>query len=299
MKHEAFATTVRGLRRDSPPMVLFEKAKRLGVWNPSELDFTQDVRDWTGLDDVERDAILLLTSLFVAGEEAVTLNLLPLVHAIAREGRIEEEIYLTSFLWEEAKHTDFFARFLTAVAGNTTDLSHYHQENYRRIFYEALPEALGALWTDPSPAALARASTTYNLVVEGIIAETGYHAYFIALDKKNVLPATRKGVALIKQDEARHLAYGMYLLSRLMSEDPSLWNVVQDTMNTLFVSVMGLIHETFGRYEVPPFGEDESTFTNYAMGQFQKRLDRLERARGISREELDQMAIAIIAAEDA
>ena len=299
MKHEAFATTARGLRRDSPPMVLFEKAKRLGVWNPSALDFSQDVLDWATLEDVERDAILQLTSLFAAGEEAVTLDLLPLVQMIASQGRIEEEIYLTSFLWEEAKHTDFFERFLTDVAGNSVDLSHYQQENYRRIFYDALPEAMGALQTDSSPAALARASTTYNLVVEGIIAETGYHAYFIALDKKNVLPGTRKGVSLIKQDEARHLAYGMYLLSRLMSEDPSLWNGVQETMNGLLGPVMGLIHETFGRYETPPFGEDESTFTNYAMGQFQKRLDRLERARSITAEEVDQMAIAIIAAEDA
>ena len=27
-------------------MRLFEKAKRFGIWNPSEIDFTQDAADW-------------------------------------------------------------------------------------------------------------------------------------------------------------------------------------------------------------------------------------------------------------
>jgi ribonucleoside-diphosphate reductase beta chain len=297
--HKSFVTTTLGLRRDSPPMILFEKSKRLGTWNPSDLDFTRDLEDWKNLTDIERDAILQLTSLFAGGEEAVTLDLLPLIHTIALEGRVEEEIYLTSFLWEEAKHTDFFARFVTEVAGESGDLSHYQQEHYRSIFYEALPQAMGALTTDRSHVALARASTTYNLVVEGIIAETGYHAYFLALDKQGILPATRKGISLVKQDEARHLAYGIYLLSRLMSEDPSLWDVVQETMNELLPKVMGLIHETFTRYETPPFGESEETFASFAMGQFQKRLDRLQRARGMSAAEVDEMAEAIIEADDA
>jgi ribonucleoside-diphosphate reductase beta chain len=30
---------------------------------------------------------------------------------IAQEGRLEEEMFLTSFLWEEAKHVEFFSRF--------------------------------------------------------------------------------------------------------------------------------------------------------------------------------------------
>jgi len=32
-------------------MRLFEKAKRLEVWNLSDIDFSQDARDWEGLDD--------------------------------------------------------------------------------------------------------------------------------------------------------------------------------------------------------------------------------------------------------
>ena len=110
MPHTAFATTTRGLRRTAPPMVLFEKAKRIGTWNPSDIDFAQDIKDWPLFTDEERDAVLRLTASFAAGEEAVTLDLLPLMQAITRRGLCEESIYLTSFLWEEAKHADFFDR---------------------------------------------------------------------------------------------------------------------------------------------------------------------------------------------
>jgi len=56
--------------------------------------------------------ILRLLAIFVAGEEAITLDLLPMIRVIAREGRVEEGIFLTSFLFEEANHADFFRRFL-------------------------------------------------------------------------------------------------------------------------------------------------------------------------------------------
>src|SRR6266540_2741204 len=94
------------LRTDSFPMRLYEKAKRLGVWNPADLDFCQDRADWEAMNDERREATLRLTARFVAGEEAVTLDLLPLLVAIARQGRLEEEMFLTTFLFEEAKHTD-------------------------------------------------------------------------------------------------------------------------------------------------------------------------------------------------
>ena len=117
LQHASFVTTsARGLDRASVPMRLFEKAKRLGIWNPSEIDFTQDAADWQRLDPLEREVLLHLTALFQAGEEAVTNDIVPLLLAVSGEGRVEEELYLTTFLFEEAKHTDFFRRFLDTVA---------------------------------------------------------------------------------------------------------------------------------------------------------------------------------------
>ena len=290
MSHTAFATTTRGLNRELPPMRLYEKAKKLGIWNPSDIDLTKDKQDWAGFTDEEKDLCLLLLSRFVAGEEAVTLDLLPLIQAIAQEGRLEEEMYLTTFLFEEAKHTDFFRRFMDEVAEAGVDLSRYHGDNYRQLFYESLPDALNALRSDPSPASQIRASVTYNMIVEGVLAETGYQAFFTMLERNNLCPGLRKGISLLKQDESRHIAYGVYLLSRLMAEHPNEWDNLQMQMNMLLPSAIGVIGDAFARYEVVPFGLKEEDFINYAMSQFSKRFERLEKAKGASLDEINRVA---------
>lgn len=288
--HQSFATTTRGLDRDLPPMRLYEKAKRLGIWNPSDIDLSKDQKDWLALREDEKDLICRLLAMFVAGEEAVTLDLLPLIRVIAQEGRVEEEIYLTTFLFEEAKHTDFFRRFLDDVVVVSMDLSLYHTGNYRHIFYEALPSALSTLDTDPSPSAQIRASVTYNMIVEGVLAETGYHAFFTMLERNDLMPGLRRGISLLKQDESRHIAYGVYLLSRLVAEHPDEWDTLELQMNSLLPAAIGVIGDAFAAYEVVPFGLVEDDFVVYAMSQFTKRFERLEKARGATLDEINRVA---------
>ena len=300
LMHQSFATTTRGLDRSLPPMRLYEKAKRLGIWNPSDIDLTKDKADWSMLKVDEKDLILRLLAMFVAGEEAVTLDLLPLIHVVAREGRLEEEMFLTTFLFEEAKHTDFFRRFLDEVTnlpppmgdekGVRADLSHYHTFNYHQIFYNELPAALSALEADSSPSAQVRASVTYNMVVEGVLAETGYHAFFTMLERNDLMPGLRKGISLLKQDESRHIAYGVYLLSRLVAEHPEEWDTLDAQMNSLLPFAIGVIGDAFAAYEIVPFGLVEDDFVNYAMSQFAKRFERLEKAKGASLEEINRVA---------
>lgn len=280
MHHKGFSTTSRGLDRSSFPMALWEKAKKYGTWNPADLDFTQDKADFAALTDGERDVLLRSAANFQAGEEAVTLDLLPLIGVLAHEGRIEEEMFLTSFLWEEAKHVDFFSRFLDEVAGRQGGLEEYVGPSYRKLFYEMLPTNLHALSVDSSPAAQVRASATYNMVVEGMLAETGYHVYFSVLDERNILPGFRRGIQLLKLDESRHIAFGVYLLSRLLGEQPQLMPVFEETMNDLFPVGYGLIAEIFEAYGTEvPFGLDPNVFLEYATAQYQKRYSRIVRAQ--------------------
>jgi ribonucleoside-diphosphate reductase beta chain len=298
MAHDTFLTTTTGLRRELPPMRLFEKAKRLGIWNPSDIDLSQDRRDWQRLADDEQDILLRLGALFQAGEEAVTLDLLPLIMVVAQEGRLEEEMFLTTFLWEEAKHVDFFSRFFGEVAGAPADLSRYHSASYRALFHEALPTAMNRLLADPSPAAQVRASVTYNMVTEGVLAETGYHGYFTVLQRNGLMPGQVRGIQLLKQDESRHIAYGIYLISRLIAVAPGLWQVAEDTMNELLPLAMDIIGDAFEPYDPVPFGLSPADFTDFAISQFQKRLERLEKARGASLEEIDRVTMAVIERDD-
>ena len=274
-----FQTTKHGLDAASFPMRLYEKAKRLGTWDPSAIDFTRDRQDWAGLDELEQTVILQLTSLFQAGEEAVTLDLLPLVLAIASEHRLEEELFLTTFLFEEGKHTQFFRRFLDEVCGSPEALDRFHTPSYRIVFEQELPRSMQSLLSDRSPAAQARAAVTYNMIVEGVLAETGYHSYHRMLEEAGLMPGLRSGLVNVKQDESRHIAYGIYLLARLAAEDGGAWSVIQERMNELLPLALAIVSETFEPYEVPPFGLGEEEFVEYATSQFQKRLERIERAR--------------------
>jgi len=61
-------------------------------------------------------------------------------------------------------------------------------ESYRRLFYEELPSAMQVLLEDPSPQNLVRAATTYNMVVKGVLAETGYRVYRDIYRSRGVLP---------------------------------------------------------------------------------------------------------------
>ncbi|RMH15090.1 MAG: R2-like ligand-binding oxidase [Acidobacteria bacterium] len=261
-------------------MRLWHKSKERGTWDPRAIDFAQDARDWRALDDLEREVILHLTSLFQAGEESVALDLLPLIMVIAEEGRLEEELYLTAFLWEEAKHVELFRRFLDEVAAETGDLTRFHGPSYRTIFYRALPAAMKRLRHDPSAVAQAEASVTYNMIVEGVLAETGYHAYHAMLAEHDLMPGMQRAVALLKSDEARHLAYGVFLLSRLVAaEGDAVWGAIERRMTELLPAALGVVAETFDRYETLPFGLRTETFTDFAMSQFQRRIGRIEKAR--------------------
>jgi ribonucleoside-diphosphate reductase beta chain len=257
-------------------MRLYHKAKKLGVWDPRSIDLTQDALDWQKLPENKKDRLKRLIIGFQAGEESVTLDLLPLIMTIAKEGRLEEEMFLTTFLWEEAKHTEFFRRFLDEAMQEHGDLHSYRgvNPNGRDLFGEVLPQTMNALLTDPSPVAQVKASILYNMIIEGVLAETGYHSFAQMLDETNMLPGLRQGLAYIKRDESRHIAYGVFLISRLVAEDKSLWPVVESRM-----------HELFDRLEANARENSDNNF-DYARMQFQKRLASIERAR---RQTLEQV----------
>ncbi len=224
-------TSQRGIMEQTLPFKLYQKAKRLGVWNPAEFDFTQDTVDWQSFTQKQKDEILMLIAQFQGGEEAVTRDLLPLMMVIAKQGLLEEEMFLTTFLFEEAKHTEFFRLVLNAI-GETGDLSRYHSKTYDTIFNDILPNAMERLLDDHSPEALAEASTVYNMFVEGVLAETGYYSFYQMLEQTGTMPALLKGIDYLKRDESRHIAYGTFLLQRLISEEPHIYNIIEKKNGT-------------------------------------------------------------------
>jgi len=276
-----------GLNWDSLPLRLFAGGNAK-FWDPADIDFTRDRADWEGLTDDERDYALRLCAQFTAGEEAVTEDIQPFITAMRAEGRLGDEMYLTQFAFEEAKHTQVFRLWLDAV-GITDDLQGYLDPlpSYRRIFYQELPDCLGALSTDPSPAAQVRASATYNHIVEGMMALTGYYAWHKICAGRNILPGMRELIARVGEDERRHMAWGTFTCRRHVAVDDANWTVFETRMNELIPLALQNGQEGTSIYDTLPFGLSQDEILNYSQDRGMRRFATISSARGRPVGEID------------
>jgi ribonucleoside-diphosphate reductase beta chain len=277
-----------GLNWDALPLRLFDKGNRK-FWHPGDIDFGQDAVDAEEAGEAEKLASAILCAMFVAGEEAVTEDLQPFLAAMAAEGRLGDEMYLTQFCFEEAKHTQGFRLWLDAV-GLTGDLSGYVEDNpgYRRIFYEELPASLRALHDDPSPANQVRASVTYNHVVEGTLALTGYYAWHKVCTMRGILPGMQRLIRHIGDDERRHMAWGTFTCRRHVAADDSLFDAVTQRMGELLPIALNMIEWVGSQFEEPrPFESDPQEYVAYAGDRAQRRLGAISSARGTPVAQID------------
>ena len=196
-----------------------------GNWRATELDFTEDARQWReDFTEFERQAALWNYSLFFWGEDAVADNLSPYIDAAPRE---EQKYFLTTQQVDEARHAVFFKRFMQEVCGigdgsMASGLQAIHPQlspGFRKIFAR-LDTMADELRKDHSPAKLAAAVTLYHVVIEASLAQPGQHFICGYLQERDQLPAFREGMEKIAADEQRHIGFGVKLLADLNREDP-------------------------------------------------------------------------------
>ena len=219
----------------------------------------------------------------------MTEDIQPFMSAMRAEGRLGDEMYLTQFAFEEAKHTQVFRMWLDAV-GVTDDLHRYLDElpAYRQMFYEELPECLCALSTDASPAAQIRASVTYNHIVEGMLALTGYYAWHKICVERGILPGMQELVRRISDDERRHMAWGTFTCRRHVAADDANWTVFETRMNELIPLALKVTEEGFAVYgDQVPFGLSPEEMLQYASDKGMRRFGTISSARGRPVGEID------------
>jgi ribonucleoside-diphosphate reductase beta chain len=296
-----YTTTSRSFRTDILPWRLYQKGKQL-AWDPAEIDFTKDATDWMGLEGGLRVVVSQLATTFMAGEEAVTLDIMPLIRAVSEEGRTEETLFLTTFLGDEAKHAEFFRTWFDAI-GYTDSLDELLTDAHHRIFDIELPTVMRRLDDDRSPEAFLDAALTYNHFVEGVLAMTGYWAWSRIFTARDVFPGIRRGIELIQRDERRHLAYGTYLCRRIVAEHPETWSFVEQRMAYLrelgLEFVGGIAGAILGQFDTN--GEDENfnalaeaiitEFTQYGERQLARRLKVIEVARTSSVDDIETSTV--------
>ena len=271
-----------GLNWDSLPHEAVRRRQR-EILDPADIDFSRDRADWESLSEDERDWATRLCAQFIAGEEAVTQDIQPFMAAMRAEGRLADEMYLTQFAFEEAKHTQVFRLWLDAI-GMKDDLHGYLDDlpAYRQMFYEELPESLNTLSTDPSPAAQVRASATYNHVIEGMMALTGYYAWHKICVDRGILPGMQELVRRIGDDERRHMAWGTFTCRRHVAADDANWGVFETRMNELMPLALRNTEEAFALYDADniPFDLTMDEFMEYASDKGMRRFGTISSARG-------------------
>jgi hypothetical protein len=196
-----------------------------GNWKATELDFTEDARQWReDFTEFERQAALWNYCLFFWGEDAVADNLSPYIDAAPLE---EQKYFLTTQQVDEARHAVFFKRFMQEVcgigdgtmAGGLSAIKPQLTPGFRKIF-DRLDVMADELRADRSPANLAAAVTLYHVVIEASLAQPGQHFICSYLEERDQLPAFREGMENIAADEQRHIGFGVKLLADLNREDP-------------------------------------------------------------------------------
>lgn len=197
-----------------------------GNWSAHALDFSQDIVDWQEkFTEHQREVVLWFSSMFLDGEESVTVTLAPFLDAVSA---YEDRIFLATQIADEARHHIFFDRYLREVCGvgkNMTNTLGMVRPNltwgYQKVFTE-LDRVTNQLKLSPqNKPLLAQGIILYHLIVEGMLAHSGQHYIRDYTVRHSLFPAFRQGISLVARDESRHIAFGIRLLRELVSSDPA------------------------------------------------------------------------------
>ena len=258
---------------DSLPMRLFT-ASHKRAWSPGDIDFAQERSDWLALTDDERRLLLRLVSAFRVGERGVTHELAPLQFRFRQDGWIEEEVFVSAQLYEEARHVQFFERWLVEALPGRFGVDIPYPVLHGDMFSSRLPRTMRALLEDASPDAVLKAVMLYHFYVEGVGAEATYPQYYLIFERSGRFPGLERGIRLIQRDEARHIAFGVYILQRLLAEHPRLIDLFESQVAAMRHLAEDDPDQTLAGFEPGriPFGLDRAAYR-------QTYVDRLEEMR--------------------
>jgi ribonucleoside-diphosphate reductase beta chain len=225
---------------EGPVYRKYEKAIRK-FWSVEDLDFTQDARDWETIDDEQRRGLLGVTVRFLAGEQNVTNELVPMLAAAQALNRFDWTVYLSTFLMEEAKHAEFFMRWHDKVVGvlepeevaqhflvrgkTSTRAGASRCATSSRGAALLRPQAAGDdAWRGRRPRSSAPSSRSPPPTTPSWKASSRCPRTRSSSTRPRAGMPSRhcgQGFRLILMDEGRHITFGTYACKLLIEKDPS------------------------------------------------------------------------------
>ncbi|MDZ7731465.1 MAG: ribonucleoside-diphosphate reductase [Natrialbaceae archaeon] len=261
-------------------------------WDPADIDLETDrenlisfaeTHDW--FDEQTYHDLLGGVALFGAGEDAVTEDLAPLATVVED---LDDQLFLTTQLYEEAKHADFFDRYWREVAWAVEDELGWEQTNPRSDYwfgpnflelFDRNRAAQYRLLEEDTPENRAKAYTHYHLTVEGIFGQTGYYgmqtSYGGKFDDLPHLPGLVEGFDNIRSDEGRHVGFGMSQLKKLVASGAVDMAVIDETVNELMEL---LIVDDDEPSELDDRGLEDDELVSYAWRKHSERMNQIAEA---------------------
>ena len=245
---------------EGPVYRKYEKAMRK-IWKVEDLEFEQDAQDWKRISEEQRKSLLTMTVRFLAGEQAVTDELVPMLAGAHALRRFDWIVYLSTFMLEEAKHSQFFMRWHDEVAGilepeevapyflareKTRDPSGRFE--IRDVIHVGLPyygQRLLDASRDGSEADVERAfvqfATVYNGFAEGVLTMPSYEIVIDTTEMWDGFPTLRQGFRLILADEGRHITFGTEACRILIEKNPSYAESAHEVFDEYRGNAVGLV----------------------------------------------------------
>lgn len=248
-------------------------------WAVSDLDFTPDRETWQTFSQGERDATLWSRRLFFNGEERVTATLAPFVWAAPTP---EIELFLSTQMVDEARHTVFFERWWREVPGtDAPDLASLLaevrppvNEGYDTLFYDRLPGVAQRMASNPRDLdAFIEGITIYHIVVEGALALTGQRFQLEALREMGLTHhGYYRGFTAVARDESRHVNFGVKVLQEAVRDDPERFApLIQRTLVECLPLIAGTVRPPDAAY-FTDFDTSEEEILEFALNSLNKRL---------------------------
>jgi ribonucleoside-diphosphate reductase beta chain len=231
------------------------------VWNPRDLDYSQDAEDWKRLSEAQRRGLLGITVRFFAGEQRVTDELLPMLAAAHALDRYDWTMFLSTFLMEEAKHSEFFALWHDGVVGilEPREVAPYFLDRgktvdpsgrfeIKEVLHEGLPrygnelmEAVRSGNEAAIEAGVVRFAALYSGFAEGVLTMPSYEIVIDTVDLWQSFPALKQGFRRILADEGRHITFGTNAIRLLIERNPDYATLVREVFDEFRGNLVGLV----------------------------------------------------------
>lgn len=176
------------------------------LWTPSEIDFSQDIRDWKKMTEDEQKFIKYVLAFFAGSDGIVNENL---VENFSREIQVPEaRAFFSIQMAMETIHSETYRISLeTLIQDSDEQIKLFDAIEQISSIKKKAEWALR--WTNPKTASFAERLVAF-IVVEGLFFSGSFCAIFW-LKSRGFLPGVCFSNELISRDEGLHCEFGLHL----------------------------------------------------------------------------------------